>query len=93
MVTDPHIRACSSKLEDNGFTHVTVLTFANDYDTARAYPIWLKEMEAKGATLEGTDEETRLIEAEMREAVHGKTLSLVQYMIKRSLMAEMNKIK
>ena len=36
-----------SMLQENGFTHVTVLTFANDYDTAQAYPIWLKEMEAK----------------------------------------------
>jgi hypothetical protein len=36
-----------SKLEQNGFTHVTVLTFANDYDTARAYPVWLQEMNDK----------------------------------------------
>jgi hypothetical protein len=36
-----------SKLEQNGFTHVTVLTFANDYDTAKAYPVWLQEMNDK----------------------------------------------
>ena len=36
-----------SMLQENGFTHVTVLTFSNDHDTAQAYPIWLKEMEAK----------------------------------------------
>ena len=36
-----------SKLEQNGFTHVTVLTFANDYDTAQAYPVWLQEMNNK----------------------------------------------
>jgi hypothetical protein len=36
-----------SKLEQNGFTHVTVLTFANDYDTAKAYPVWLQEMNNK----------------------------------------------
>jgi len=36
-----------SKLEENGFTHVTVLTFANDYDTAKAYPVWLQEMNDK----------------------------------------------
>ena len=36
-----------SKLADNGFEHVTVLTFANDFDTARAYPQCLKEMDDK----------------------------------------------
>jgi len=36
-----------SKLQDNGFEHVTVLTLASDYDTAQAYPVWLQEMSDK----------------------------------------------
>ena len=34
-------------LVQNGFGYVTVLTFANDYETARAYSVWLKEMRDK----------------------------------------------
>jgi hypothetical protein len=37
----------NSTLEENGFNHVTVLTYPNDYDTACAYPIWLDEMQKK----------------------------------------------
>ncbi|EKX36854.1 hypothetical protein GUITHDRAFT_117023 [Guillardia theta CCMP2712] len=37
----------NSTLESNGFSHVTVLTYAMDYDTAQAYPQWLLEMETK----------------------------------------------
>jgi len=36
-----------SKLQDNGFEYVTVLTLASDYDTAQAYPVWLQEMSDK----------------------------------------------
>jgi len=36
-----------SKLQDNGFEYVTVLTLASDYDTAQAYPVWLQEMNDK----------------------------------------------
>jgi len=36
-----------SKLQDNGFQHVTVLTLASDYDTAQAYPVRLQEMSDK----------------------------------------------
>jgi len=36
-----------SKLQHNGFEHVTVLTLASDYDTAQAYPVWLQEMSDK----------------------------------------------
>ena len=36
-----------SKLQDNGFEHVTVLTLASDYDMAQAYPVWLQEMSDK----------------------------------------------
>ena len=34
----------SSTLQDNGFSHVKVLTLANDFCTAKAYPKWLEEM-------------------------------------------------
>ncbi|EKX50964.1 hypothetical protein GUITHDRAFT_135036 [Guillardia theta CCMP2712] len=37
----------NSTLESNGFSHVTVLTYAMDFDTAQAYPQWLLEMEKK----------------------------------------------
>jgi len=36
-----------SKLQDNGFEYVTVLTLASDYDTAQSYPVWLQEMNDK----------------------------------------------
>ena len=36
-----------SKLQNNGFEHVTVLTLASDYNTAQAYPVWLQEMSDK----------------------------------------------
>ncbi|EKX52159.1 hypothetical protein GUITHDRAFT_102061 [Guillardia theta CCMP2712] len=36
-----------SKLEDNGFQHVTVLTYPQDFDSAQAYPQWLAEMQQK----------------------------------------------
>jgi len=36
-----------SKLQDNGFEHVTVLTLASDYNTAQAYQVWLQEMSDK----------------------------------------------
>eukprot|EP00960_Hanusia_phi_P077069 768646-Hanusia_phi.AAC.7 len=36
-----------SKLQDNGFNHVTVLTYPQDYDSAQAYPQWLAEMQQK----------------------------------------------
>jgi len=36
-----------SKLQDNDFEYITVLTLASDYDTAQAYPVWLQEMSDK----------------------------------------------
>eukprot|EP00960_Hanusia_phi_P040472 754455-Hanusia_phi.AAC.6 len=37
----------NSTLQTNGFSHVSVLTYPTDFDTAQAYPRWLMEMQSK----------------------------------------------